>query len=233
MTGRSRPWCGSPAIRDHPEVQADVSIIVALWFGNGRGGTWIGSDTTVCSDNIRQSFGPKWTVRPPWAIGVAGHLRAANVLFRGADALLQGLSDPDEFALRARAHLQADGFHGAADERGPVDLSQIVMLAHPEGVWSIGADFSVLPVPPGELWAEGSGREVALGAGYALLRAGSGMGGGEILRRTLEAAIALDITCGGEAWTCELTAVSAQARPAAAGDRGDARPDPARRKGGA
>ncbi len=32
------------------------------------------------------------------------------------------------------------------------------MLAHPDGVWSIGADFSILPVPAGVFWAEGSGR---------------------------------------------------------------------------
>jgi ATP-dependent protease HslVU (ClpYQ) peptidase subunit len=193
-----------------------VSIIAALWFGNGRG-TWIGSDTAVCSDSIRQAFGPKWAVRPPWAIGVAGHLRAANVLFRGADGLLQGLADPHEFALRVRAHLQADGFRDAAAERGPLDLSQIVMLAHPDGVWSIGADFSVLPVPAGTLWAEGSGREVALGAGHALLQAGFGADGGEVLRRALEAAIALDITCGGEAWVCALAAPAQSGRGGAPG----------------
>jgi ATP-dependent protease HslVU (ClpYQ) peptidase subunit len=189
-----------------------LSIIAALWFGNGRG-TWIGSDTTVCSDSIRQAFGPKWAVRPPWAVGVAGHLRAANVLFRGADALLRDLAGPDEFALRVRAQLQADGFHGAAEERGPLDFAQTVMLAHPDGVWSIGADFSVLPIPAGVLWAEGSGREAALGAGYALLRTGLGADGGEVLRRALETAIALDITCGGEAWICAL---SAPARPPSA-----------------
>ncbi|MBW8269288.1 hypothetical protein [Caldovatus aquaticus] len=188
-----------------------MSIIVALWLGTGRGGgggTWVGSDTVVCADNIRHAFGPKWVVRAPWAIGVAGHLRAANVLFRGAETLLEGLSGPDEFALRARALLQADGFRGGAEERGPLDLAQTLLLARPGGVWAIGADFSILPVPAGTVWAEGSGREVALGAGHALLRAAEAEGrrvdGAAVLRHTLETAIALDITCGGEAWIREL-----------------------------
>jgi hypothetical protein len=78
------------------------------------------------------------------------------------------------------------------------------MLARPDRTWAVGADFSVLELPVDTLWAEGSGREIALGAAYGLQSTDSKLSEGSILQRAVEAAILYDAACGGDAWSAEL-----------------------------
>jgi len=56
----------------------------------------------------------------------------------------------------------------------------------------------------GRVWAEGSGREVAIGAGHALAHQRPALDAAEIVRRAMEAALACDTTCGGTIWMVEL-----------------------------
>jgi ATP-dependent protease HslVU (ClpYQ) peptidase subunit len=181
-----------------------MSIIAALHHA-GRGSTWIGSDTLVCSGSLKLPFGPKWVVRRPWAIGIAGHLRAVNVVDRYAAELTNQVSGPYELADRLRDLLKRDGFREGAEERGPLEFGQTLLLAHADGVWTLGSDFSTVAAPPDQLWAEGSGRDLAIGAAY-ILTSMRQLEPAEIVRRAIETAVAFDVGCGGHAWVFDLAA---------------------------
>lgn len=180
-----------------------MSIIAALSCSK-TGSTWVGSDTMVRSANLRQVVGPKWIVRQPWAAGVAGHLRTVNLFQQHTAELLENLTTPYEFSLRTRELLKSDGYETMKNDGGPLQYGQMLMLAHPRAVWAIGADFSVMSLPGDQLWAEGSGRDLALGAGHALLSTGAALGAKDVVRHAVETAIAYDSNCGGSPWLDEL-----------------------------
>lgn len=183
-----------------------MSVIAAMTC-SATGSTWIGSDTLMCSATLRQIVGPKWIRHSPWALGVAGHLRALNLFQHNAAELLGNLDGPFEFAGRARELLKADGFTTETNgSGGPIVYGQMLILARPGAVWAIAADFSVMALAPDRLWAEGSGRELAVGAGHALVNSGFDLAADDIVRRAVETAIAYETSCGGEAWVDRLTA---------------------------
>jgi ATP-dependent protease HslVU (ClpYQ) peptidase subunit len=61
------------------------------------------------------------------------------------------------------------------------------------------------------VWAEGSGREIAIGAGHALTRLRPALPAAEVVRRAMDAAMAIDTTCGGRAWIAAITRDGARA----------------------
>jgi ATP-dependent protease HslVU (ClpYQ) peptidase subunit len=69
----------------------------------------------------------------------------------------------------------------------------------------VGPDFSVTPIADDTLWAEGSGRELAIGAAHALQRMRAETQAREIVRAAIETAISWDTQCGGTAWLAEIT----------------------------
>ncbi len=205
-----------------------MSVILAL-CDPARGATWIGSDTMAMSGSLRLDCGAKWILQDGWAAGIAGYLRSANLLEADKARLLAGLAGPGDFVDRARALFRADGYREETDEHGPPNLGQAMLLATAGRAWMIGGDFSVADVPPGLLWAEGSGRELAIGAGHALARLPAPPRPEEIARRALEAALALDTTCGGALWLAELAATPAPGRGGAARFRTPRSPSRSRR----
>lgn len=180
-----------------------MSVIAAI-CSSKTGSTWIASDTMVCSGNLQQDIGPKWIVREPWAVGVAGHLRTINVFHRRADDLLCDLPDAYEFATRARELLRADGFEDGKESDGPSRYGQMLILARPDAIWAVGADFSVMQLPTDRLWAEGNARDLAIGAAHALVSVHGGLAEKEVVRHAVETGILYDTSCGGEAWIREL-----------------------------
>lgn len=184
-----------------------MSVIVGLRTSNGE--TWIGSDTLACADAMKITVGPKWVVRAPWAVGVAGHLRTMNVVDAHADKLLHDLASAYEFSDRLRDLLKSDGFHENGEAQGPLVFGQTTMLAHPTGLWALGGDFSLVRIADNELWAEGSGRELALGAGYAAQVTCMKQAPEETVRLAIAAAIHFDVGSGGEIWIHRLKAESA------------------------
>lgn len=184
-----------------------MSVIVALCSSRSES-TWIASDTMVVSASLTLSIGPKWIVREPWAVGVAGHLRTINIFQHHADALLGDLPAAYEFARRARELMKSDGYGEGEDSSGPAHYGQMLMLARPDAVWTIGADFSVMQLPTDTLWAEGSGRDLAIGAAHALRSVQSALSDRDVVRHATEAAIAYDSICGGPMWMAELVGVA-------------------------
>lgn len=160
--------------------------------------TWIGSDTLAVQGGTKMLGCPKWVVRKPWAVGVAGNLRTTNVIAAHANDLLNGLAGAYDFTCRARGLLQQDGYNTDTDE-GAKAYGQNMILAHPGRVWSICVAFGVFDIPGGEVWADGSGRAYGLGAGHVA------KGGPRArLRAAVEAAIRYDDQCGGEPWIDQL-----------------------------
>jgi ATP-dependent protease HslVU (ClpYQ) peptidase subunit len=180
-----------------------MSVIAAI-CSSRTASTWLASDTVSSSGNLHLVVGPKWIMRHSWGVGVAGHLRTINVFQQHADELLKDLSDPYEFARRARDLLTADGYRSGKDDAGPCEFGQMLMLANTRSVWTIGADFSLTEVPADSLWAEGSGRELAIGAAHALQATVSDISAKDLIRLAVETAVARDVGCGGSAWIAEL-----------------------------
>lgn len=178
--------------------------VIAAMSSTRSGSTWVGSDTLLLSGNLQLALRPKWIVGHNWAIGIAGHLRTMNVFVHHADDLLQQLPDAFEFTRRARDILNAEGFRSTREEEGPPNLGQMLMLANPGNIWTIGPDFSITPLPGDTLWAEGSGRELAIGAAHALQLSRTEISSQEIVRLAIETAITCDSQCGGTAWITEL-----------------------------
>jgi ATP-dependent protease HslVU (ClpYQ) peptidase subunit len=198
-----------------------MSVILA-YSATPEGSTWIASDTMATSGTLRLDCGPKWILHGPWAAGIAGFLRSANLIDENRARLLDGLDGPYDFVERVQALFRSDGYREERDERGPANLGQVLLLATAGRSWIVGGDFSVAEVPAGQLWAEGSGRELAIGAGHALVRQRPLPDGEEIVRRAIDAALAFDTSCGGEAWVAELApgpAPRRRRRPPARGKR--------------
>lgn len=163
----------------------------------GRG-VWIGGDTLAINCDTKQYGVKKWIVSEPWAVGVAGQLHAINLLEAHKDALLNDLAGAWDLAGRIRHLMGEEGYSPGQDQEGrggSPSFGSCFIFAHPGGVWAIGPDFSIIEVQDGELWADGSGRAYALGAGYAL---NSDANPEERVRAALDAAMRYSDSCGGE-----------------------------------
>jgi ATP-dependent protease HslVU (ClpYQ) peptidase subunit len=123
-----------------------------------------------------------------------------------AEQLLANLGNAYEFSQRARDILSADGYRSPKDDEGPCDFGQMLMLANSGGVWTVGSDFSLTELPADSMWAEGSGRELAIGAAHAIQSAFPEISPEEVIRLAVETAVAKDVGCGGAVWISELNA---------------------------
>lgn len=185
-----------------------MTTICAMY--DPEGGVWIGSDSMASNCGTVMRGVEKWIVRAPWAVGIAGDMRAINLVNREAEKIFA--DDPAVMTLvdRIRDVLRYDEF-GSIDDNdgGAKNFGQQMILARPGGIWSVGAGFDVVPIPVGELWADGSGRGFALGAGEALR--GRGLPRGSVMRRALEAALRYDKNSGGEIFLQLVTEPSSAA----------------------
>jgi ATP-dependent protease HslVU (ClpYQ) peptidase subunit len=180
--------------------------VIAAMSSARAGATWVASDTLIISGNLELELGPKWLVRNEWAIGVAGHLRTMNIFAHHADILLKDVQNVFEFTGRVRSLLGEEGYRSVKEEEGPPNFGQMLMLANSRNIWTIGPDFSITPLPDDKLWAEGSGRDLAIGAAHAMQLSRAELSPREIVRVAIETAITCDAQCGGTAWIAELSA---------------------------
>lgn len=170
-----------------------MSIICALHRG---GETWIGSDTMCSANGTKLTVGSKWSECGGWWVALAGDLRGHDVIARLALA-----DDAFDAASAIKAALKADGFQGQ-ERTGAENLGQNIMLARAGAVVSIGCDFSLVPIPEGELGAGGSGCDYALGAAWVAGR--DTCPTRNVVRLAVDAAIRYDDGCGGDAWTMRI-----------------------------
>lgn len=161
-------------------------------------GVWIGADSMVCNTCTRQYGAMKWILSEPWAIGVAGDLRVINLLEARKDSLLAEPPGAWTLLQRVRDAMLGDGIdpRSMGDEPGVRNFGSDFIFAHPGGVWSASGEHSLVEIADGELWADGSGRGFALGAGY--LAARNGESPEACVRSALDAALRYDVHTGGE-----------------------------------
>lgn len=169
-----------------------MTIICALTDGER---TWVGSDSRTSFGSLAYDISPKVKRVGDWLIAASGPTRAAYLTERSADRLVSGATI-HSLADRLRRLLHKDGWkvREADGESGSISASWLV--ARPGMLWEVCCDFTVIPLPPGVLWATGSGDRLALGAGHAL--EGLGVEPEKIVRTGVEAAIRFDSGCGGE-----------------------------------
>jgi hypothetical protein len=168
-------------------------------------GTWIGADCRVTADNLK--LGPiiKWVKRNDWAIGCAGDLKTLNILQSESALLLEPTKDPHQIVHRLEKVMVKHNYSAATDGPfGPPAWGQQFLVASPLGLWDVDNQLSVFRVPDDTLWAVGSGRDFALGAGFAERRAVSNSPG-ECVRLAIEAAITYDVLSGHGGWFDHLT----------------------------
>lgn len=173
--------------------------IIAAVHDPEEGVTFIGSDTLV-SAAVPLSCKKKWVKAGPWAVGVTGYWRTFQVVKLGKDQIKE-CADAMAVAFTLRGLLEADGCTRINDP-GPVNFDQRFILASAKGVWDIDVIFSPSRVDPGKVWAGGSGGEFAFGAAHALEDTMTNKRW--VLEKSIEAAIALDLNCGGEIYLDEL-----------------------------
>lgn len=157
-------------------------------------GTWVGTDSRVLSGQTNFIGHVRKTASiGPWVIAHAGVPRALSLVARDHERIA-AIDDPFALATALRDMLREDGFvaDGSSDD-GTTDYGQRWMAARADGLWDLDGVGSVVEVPTLSLWARGSGRAFALGAGYGM----AGRAPHDVVRCAVEAACAFDPQCGG------------------------------------
>ena len=106
------------------------------------------------------------------------------------------MRDPFGVSERLQTVVQNDGWR-AQDTAGEGPCFHLgALLATYDGLWAIGADFTVYAIPPGVFWADGNGGDIALGAGDVLM-ADATLSVESLIAQAIEAAITHCNACGG------------------------------------
>lgn len=137
-------------------------------------GIFLGCDSMASTSQFKRTvMKPKWVVSGDRAIGIAGYLRAVNVMEAKADSILDEDLSPFEVASAIREALVEDGFESADREEngGPPIIPSDIILVADGTVFEIDESFALSEIPPGGFAFSGSGQCVASGAIFALQQA--------------------------------------------------------------
>jgi ATP-dependent protease HslVU (ClpYQ) peptidase subunit len=159
-----------------------------------RGETWIGADSRATGNHgiVFASSVKKWAVGPSAAIGLSGEAIGTQVLHRNRDEILKTgapMEIVDRMADALKPHFKESG-----DGDGAKAWGFTTLLATHHAIYDVDSTFMALEIESGVLWARGSGKEYAIGAGHAM-RGDNPMAR---IRRALEAACQFDSGCGGQ-----------------------------------
>lgn len=171
--------------------------VLAAMHDTGRRVTWIGSDTYASMGGVKFNCPPKWVVGPWWAVGCAGDGRLHTLVETALSGNLSKGTSASGLAEALRELVKEDGWN-TNSETGAPDYGVWIMLASPEGVWSVCSAFSVDRME--SYWADGSGGLCAMGA----MHAARDRKPKEIVTAGVEAAIEHERSCGGRAWVHAL-----------------------------
>lgn len=161
-------------------------------------GTWIASDSQATSDNLKIGPVGKWVRRGAWAVGCAGDFKTICVMQGQTDTLLNGATSAGEVVQRLEKLLVTNNFAAGSDGPfGPPIWGQSFLIASDHGLWDVDMSLGLFAVPANTLWAAGSGRDFALGAGFG---AAQNPDAAERVRLAIEAAMAFDVMSGHGGW---------------------------------
>lgn len=174
-----------------------MSIVCAL---KTETGVWIGSDTAANFSGIREICGQKMKCCGKYWIGVAGQLRALNLVESAADAI----SRCDTF-IAVVNQLEAlvaevDKWKPAGQDGEPKRYELEFLITDGARLMTVGGSFGYIDCDM--VAVIGSGSACAFGAYYGMTYVDASLVSAEIkIGAMIGAAIRYDTHCGGEPWT--------------------------------
>ena len=161
-------------------------------------GTWIGSDTVAHRDGVVYFGVSKWVVHGDRAIGISGSHVVQNIIEDRAEHIFSG-TNYFRVAQRLRSVMIEFGAHPEKSDDGNIpNISVWGIYATSAGACILSTDGGVLEIPSRVMCADGCGDKFALGASHALY--GANLGGEDLVRCSVQAAISCSTGCGGEPW---------------------------------
>lgn len=170
-----------------------MTIICAL---RQNGETWIGADSRATGNSslIYASSIKKWAATSDAAIGATGDAHLTQLLQQNRAKILKDAL-PELIADRLLAVIKENSYSNKPhDDGGALSWGNSGLIATHQGVYDMDSTFMVLKIDDGVLWARGSGRNFALGAGHAA----RGDNPRARIVKALEAACAFQGDCGGQ-----------------------------------
>lgn len=163
-------------------------------------GTYIGCDSSLTAGDRQLAANyQKWVLHRTWAVGFSGCWKVFNIICANKSYLLTGIKTPEDFIVKLEKTLRQNdvGRH----EDFVADYGQQLLIAKRNGpVWHVDSVLALSEIPENVLWSEGSGADLALGAGYAL----SNRPPEERIRIAIDAAKEYCTGCGGDTWVRKL-----------------------------
>lgn len=161
---------------------------------------WLGcNDRATIGDTPAPAAASKWLMFGDWVVGLSGDegVYEQYLQVAGDGFPMETSNILDIFKFLRKTY---DDF-GLGQQKGNDTANSYGVdgiIAHKSGrIWDFDSTLALSEVPAGRLWACGSGADYALGADFALRD--SGRSAKERVAYSVSAAIALDISCPGEA----------------------------------
>jgi len=173
-----------------------MSVIIALYCDR-TGETWMACDTLMTMGNLKGNIETKVHHCGPWWIGSVGQARNDSVIRLRAEVLSEA-KDIEALAVGLREYLIEDGYRSETKEGARLYGDSEFLVCRPGRIWSICNAFSCDEIIDPQLWAAGTGRELAIGAASVLTE----LAPDERVLAAVWAAISFSPTCGGkpQAW---------------------------------
>lgn len=174
-----------------------MSVIAAATIS---GETIIGSNTgyVVAEESAIDDGVGKWILFGDWALGVTGSMQVLNILRNEIVGLHAEFTDEGSVVKRI-GNIFTDhdiGYKSQHDSAWKFGVWCI--LAHKNGrIWDVDETLSLGSIPLGMFWARGSGEKYAIGAAHSLTSFVGSVEVEQIVRSSIEAAIANDLFCPG------------------------------------
>lgn len=139
-----------------------------------------------------------WITFGDWALGITGE-SGVQAIIAHAVRVSPAIEDAYELIEHFRELLIANYVGSKEADEYVTAFGVYSILAHRSGrVWDVSGCLSLTEIPEGKLWANGSGRNFAIGADYASVLLGRVTAPADRVRIAVEAAIANDLHCVGE-----------------------------------
>lgn len=144
--------------------------VIAAVHQNGE--TWIGADSQRSFGHLKVGPVSKLIIGPSVILGISGAELTNNLVSNNREAVFVD-TDPWQIGRRIKALVKEDGYQGRTETHEDVvpQYGADIIIARSDGVWHLSSGFTLSAMKEGDLWAVGSGGEIAMGAGYALATA--------------------------------------------------------------
>jgi ATP-dependent protease HslVU (ClpYQ) peptidase subunit len=162
-------------------------------------GTLIASDTQLTDSTgfkmhmMRMEMG-KWIGANGWYFGISGEFALFNALTPMIHDMTEGVRDERDFLSRMFEVLKDKSFDFRQSDISSPSFGGGYLLVNNSRVWQVDGTMASLEIESDYLIAQGSGSELAIGAGYALRSMADPV---LRIRAAMETALRFDVYTGG------------------------------------